>query len=194
MRAARGPLETHRPGWESLARMRSSGLSPVQTGFGLNTASVMMGIVGGAKALRATIIGDAVNVASRIETLTKRYRTTMLVSENTAVRLRPETRVTLRPLERVQLVGKIQPLQVFEVLEALDGELRRRRLATLDTYNEALLALERGEMMTARRLFREVVRADVTDTPAAVMLQRTEELIGLGEIADYPPVTRLETK
>ena len=175
-------------------RRRSVRLRPVRTGFGINSAAVMMGIVGGVNALRATIIGDAVNVASRIESLTKRYATSMLISENTAVRLRPETKATLRPLERVQLVGKTQALQVFEVLEALDADTYRRRLATLDDHNEAIVAYERGELAAARRLFNHVLEADPTDAPAAVMLARTDELIASPDTLELPPITRLESK
>ncbi len=176
------------------ARRRAEGRQEIHTGFGLNTAGVMMGIVGGATALRATIIGDAVNVASRIQNLTKRYATTLLISENTAVRMRPDTALTLRPLERVQLVGKTQAMQMFEVLEALDPEAQGRRIGSLPRYMEAIVAFERGALAEAHLRFSDLAQQDPTDVPVAVMLRRSEELLQSGAELGGPPITRLRTK
>jgi class 3 adenylate cyclase len=170
------------------------GLPPVYTGFGINTDVVMLGIVGGVTNLRATIIGDAVNLASRVQELTKRYRTSMLLAENTVGRLRLGTHLTLRPLERVQVVGKTQTIRVFEVLEALDDRQRDLRQMSLQQYHEAIDAYDRGDFRTARDAFAAMVTADPDDSPAATMLARVDQLIESGETFDGPPITRLDTK
>ncbi len=179
---------------EDNQRREAEGLAPVHTGFGINTDEVMMGVVGGATSLRATIIGDAVNLASRVESLTKRYGTMLLIAENTASRIRQDTDVTLRPLERVQVAGKTHPIQMFEVLDALDDETRQSRLASLEDFNNALATYESGDLAAAASGFDAILKRDPRDTPVALLLQQTQELIASGAEFDGPPITRLDTK
>jgi len=173
---------------------RRAGRLPVRTGFGVNSGAVMMGIVGGETSLRATIMGDAVNLASRIQELTKRYDTSMLVSEDTAARLGAATKVTLRPLEQVQVVGKSKPIHVFEVLDALEDHHCHRRTASLDVYMRAIAAYQSGELGEAHRGFADVVAADPDDAPAVVMLERVDQLIASGEVFAGTPITRMDRK
>lgn len=175
-------------------RRARQGLPPVHTGFGLNTDVVMLGILGGVTNLRATIIGDAANLASRVQDLTKRYGTAMLLTQQAVARLTGTTPVTLRPLELVQVVGKTEPIRVFEVLEALDEGARERRLASLPEYRAAMEAYDACDLPSARERFDALTAADPDDAPAATMLRRVRQLIDSGEEFDGPPITRLETK
>ncbi len=172
----------------------AAGMAPIHTGFGINTDEVMLGIVGGATSLRATIIGDAVNLASRIESLTKRYSTRMIIAENTARRLGTDAEVTLRPLEWVQVVGKSQPALVFEVLDALLPDARERTLGSLETYLQGHRAYERHDFAEAVRCFQQVVDGDPADRPAEVMLTRATHLLDSDDSTTGPPVTRLDSK
>jgi class 3 adenylate cyclase len=172
----------------------AAGSPPVHTGLGINTDAVMLGVVGGASSLRATIVGDAANLASRIEGLTKRYATRMIITENTAKRLRPDSEIALRPLEHVQVVGRTEPALIFEVLDALDPDDRARRLASLEAYQRAHDAYERSDFQEACSRFAAIVAADPGDGPAGVMLRRAEELLTSDGPITGPPITRLESK
>ncbi|NNC77844.1 MAG: AAA family ATPase [Woeseiaceae bacterium] len=176
------------------ARRAAKGLPPVYTGFGVNTAEVMLGVVGGETSMRASLIGDGVNLAARVESLTKRYATRMLIAESTASRLRNDTRATLRPLERLQVVGKTKPTLVFEVLEAMEPAECERRLASLDEYRVAHDAYEKGEFKKARDGFAAVAKKDPEDKAVQIMLGCAEALLASGENFTLPPVTRLENK
>lgn len=175
-------------------RRERAGLPAVHTGFGLHSGDVMMGIVGGEDTLRATIVGDAVNLASRVQDLTKRYRTTMLVTEATAEQLADHDGVTLRPLEFVRVVGRTGTNRIYEVLEALDPELERARRGTLELFLQGADAFSIGDLGTARRRFGEVVETDPTDAPTQRMVAVCDELIDRGVTADGPPITQLESK
>jgi predicted ATPase/class 3 adenylate cyclase len=172
----------------------AKGLPPVYTGFGINTAEVMLGVVGGETSMRASLIGDGVNLAARVESLTKRYATRMLIAESTAERLRTDTKATLRPLERLQVVGKTRPTLVFEVLEAMEPAERDRRLASLDEYRIAHDAYEHGEVKKARDGFAAVAEKDPEDKAVRIMLGCAEALLVSGDKLTLPPITRLENK
>jgi len=87
----------------------------IKIGFGLNTGLVMIGTVGGRNRMESTVIGDAVNLTSRIEESTKIYNNPMLISQNTLYDLDIPGKYDIRFLDRIRLKGKTQPLSIYEV-------------------------------------------------------------------------------
>lgn len=140
-------LETYNEG-----RARA-GYAPVAIGVGIHHGPVMLGTVGEPHRMDSTVIGDAVNLASRVEGLTKQYGTPILITE--AVRERLQGIYTLRPVDRVTVRGKSRPVDVYEVLEGLPQERRDRVLATLDAFREGMGLWLAGDREGARARFRE---------------------------------------
>ncbi len=173
---------------------QAAGQAPVHTGIGVNTDAIMMGVIGGQTRMQATIIGDGVNLASRIESLTKRYKARLLVSEYTVDRLLPETNLTLRPLERVLVVGRVTPVRIFEVLDALDDNQIEKRLTNLPLYMEAVDAYENHRFDDAASMFSEVLAADPDDGGARVLAARAYELLEADLPTGHPPITQLDKK
>jgi class 3 adenylate cyclase len=91
------------------------GAEPIVIGIGLNTGSLMMGTIGEQHRMDGTVISDAVNLAARLESLTKDYRVALLVSQFTVDRLDDPEAYALRPVDTVVVRGRTQPVAIFEV-------------------------------------------------------------------------------
>lgn len=92
----------------------SIGYRPLQIGIGLNTGMLMMGTIGHEDRLSTTVIGDTVNLAARLESLTKEYKTPMLVSEFTVTKLNQTTGFELREIDSVVVKGKSNAVKIYE--------------------------------------------------------------------------------
>ncbi|NJN30352.1 MAG: GAF domain-containing protein [Synechococcales cyanobacterium RM1_1_8] len=111
-----------RGGLEMLQRLQgynlqraAQGLPPIRIGIGINTGGLMLGTVGGKTRMDSTVIGDAVNLAARLEGLTKTYGLSLLVSHHTVAELPPDHGYRLRPVDRVQVKGKAETVDIYEV-------------------------------------------------------------------------------
>ena len=113
------------------------GESEIAIGLGLHTGSVMLGTIGGRDRLNASVIGDAVNLASRVEGMTKIYSARILITETTADALPDGHGFRLRVADRVRVKGKNAPVTVLEVLDGEPPEQRERKLRTLTAYQSA---------------------------------------------------------
>lgn len=89
------------------------GLQEVRIGVGINTGKLMLGTIGTADRMDGTVISDAVNIASRVETATKAFQTPLLLTENTVSSIEHPERFRLRPLNRVQLKGKTTAILIY---------------------------------------------------------------------------------
>jgi adenylate cyclase len=114
----------------------AQGKRPVKMGLGLNTDTIVSGNIGSPKRMDYTLIGDGVNLASRLESLCKKYHASILISENTYKRLRGTYRI--REVDRVVVKGKTETVGVYEVLDYHSAETFPNLMEAVSQFQDGL--------------------------------------------------------
>ena len=153
------------------ADRRSAGLDPVGIGIGLNTGALMMGTIGEKHRMDGTVISDAVNLASRVESLTKTYRIGLLISQHTYDRLADPKAYDIRPIDVVVVKGKTKPVTLFEVFQRNDPAERAAKGRTRDLLLSGVEALVRHDTATARQCFQQGLALFPGDPAATNLLK-----------------------
>ena len=164
----------------SLAR---HGKQPIEIGIGINTGLAMMGTIGGHRRMDGTVIGDTVNLAERLEKLTKTYRASVLISGHTVAALGEASGVQFRWLGHDSVKGRRAAVDLYELLDGLPPDLLERRLASRDRLNDALRMLYGGDRAGALAKLAGVVDADPADSTVSAILER----VRTGKIAADEP-------
>ncbi len=124
--------ELHR--WN--AERRLANLKTVDIGIGINTDSIVSGNIGSPKRMDYTVIGDGVNLASRLESACKAYSARILVAESTVAKLRGTYR--MRDIDLVVVKGKTKPVRVFEILDYHDAATFPELMDVVNYFNEGM--------------------------------------------------------
>lgn len=146
------------------------GGEPIAVGVGVHTGPLVLGTVGDEDRLSCTVLGDSVNLAARVEALTRRYGVSILITDTTREKLADPDAYRMRMVDRVIARGKSQPVTLWELLDVLPAPAIARRLGSAETFAAGVSAALDGDDMTAIAAFVRVLVADPDDAPAAYHL------------------------
>jgi class 3 adenylate cyclase/CheY-like chemotaxis protein len=148
------------------------GYDPIRIGIGLHAGPVMLGMIGHERFMQATVISDAVNLASRMERLTKLYGVALLLSSPVVFGLTDPTRYAYRFLDKIRVRGKDEPVSVFEVFDADPPETVAHKIRTRDRFEKGVFEYHRNNVEEAARLFAAIATAEGGDRPLEIYRER----------------------
>jgi len=184
-RDPRSVLESAREGAEKLSialdslnekRVRRRE-DPLRIGIGINSGQLLLGAIGSSKRLDTNVVGDAANLVSRVESMTKVHGAKVLISGNTYVQLLDPMEFTLREVDRVIVAGKTEPVVVYELLDVDSETLREQKCDSAKRFAQGLHCYRTGEFREARLFFADCLVRAPLDEAAALYIGRCAELI-----------------
>lgn len=149
----------------------TSGLPLIRAGIGMHTGSLIMGITGDEFRLDAATISDTVNTAARIESLTKYYRSPLLLSEDTLRHFTGKHNFHLRHLGSVRLKGKNKLLNIIECFDGYDQQEFDKKLKTLTAFNEAMNFYRDQQFDNAIHIFQTILTTDSADLTSKFFME-----------------------
>ena len=173
---------------------RVRGFVPLKVGIGLHAGSLMLGTIGDELRMEGTVISDAVNLASRMEGLTKMYGASIILSMETLLKLPDPYAYRHRLLDQVKVKGK---RKVIKVVEIFDGDLEGIAALKEQTRNEfesGIQAYMKQDFETALRHFTEVAGANPDDEAAQLYEQRSSYFLEHGVPPEWEGVAVFDSK
>jgi adenylate cyclase len=154
-------------------KWREEGRMGLGMGVGINQGEVIVGNIGSQERMDPTVIGDSVNLASRLEGLTRIYGVDILISATVAELVRDE--FYLRSVARVQVKGKTKPVDVLTFIGARNEEVDPEFLKWLESYEEGLEKFRSRDFTDAKILFSRFLEFYPDDVLAKMYLDRALE-------------------
>ncbi|MHB8654608.1 MAG: CHASE2 domain-containing protein [Terriglobia bacterium] len=173
-RACRAALEMLRVLKQLQERWKAEGRSQINIGVGVNTGLMIVGNMGSKNRFNFTIMGDNVNLASRLEGINKEFGTRLIISESTYQAAGHS--LVVRELDLIRVKGKMKPVRIYELL-ALSEEREKFRDLT-DRFHQGLESYRGGQWETATGIFEKLAEDYPDDKPSRVFLDRCRHLMG----------------
>lgn len=194
--AVQAAIEIHKQLVIFNAERQSSRLQPIKIGIGLHIGTLMLGTIGEEKRMEGTVISDAVNLASRLEGLTKMYGAAIIVSEQILKELPDPEQYSYRFLGKVRVKGREvkEPVYVFEILDAEPIEVMRQKMAFKPVFKEAINIYYQKQFREAIRKFQYILTEVPQDKAASFYLERCQYHLEHGAPYEWDGIEALSQK
>jgi adenylate cyclase len=173
-RAVRAAIAMIRALWRWNSERRVAGLKTVEMGIGMHTDVIVSGNIGSPKRMDYTVIGDGVNLASRLESACKAYSARILVSESTVSRLRGIYR--LREVDLVTVKGKTKPIRIMEILDYHDNSTFPNLMDVVHYFNEGVQHYRAAGWHAASQRFKRCLQLNPGDALSQTYVERCQYL------------------
>lgn len=190
-RACAAAIEMQKKIRELSAKWIQSGQGALQVRIGINSGDVIVGNIGGVKRFDYTVMGDNVNLASRLEGANKEYGTRVMISEETFDLVK--NKMLARELDMIRVKGKSKPCKVFELVGMSDDIECQTKLKDLHDYLEGLRFYKERNFSSALIHFKKTFEASY-DPTSQVYMSRCESCLSNPPAADWDGVFEMKTK
>ena len=176
---------------ELRARALQQGVTPLVVRMGVNTGAMVVGNMGSKQRMNYTVMGDAVNLASRLEGANKAYGSGMMISEFTYRSC--EADIDVRELDRITVVGKSEPVTVYQLLNR-KNQTTSADADLVDQFSKGLELYKGGDFRRAENEFRACLDIFADDGPALAYISRCQAFTEYPPGPDWDGVYRLTEK
>lgn len=188
--ACRAALESLEKLKELQIEYKAKNLPPIDIGIGLNTGEMSVGNMGSQTVRNYTVMGDAVNLGSRLEGINKQYGTRIIISEFTYQEVKDS--FICREIDWVRVKGKVLPVKIYELLaeKKVDEKIRE----TLKWFDDGYAKYHQMQWKSALESFHHALEHHTEDPVSRLYVQRCEEFIAEPPSADWDGVFVMKTK
>jgi adenylate cyclase len=167
------------------------GKAPFNIRIGLNSGQMLVGNMGSTTKMNYTIMGDSVNLGSRLEAANKEYGTNIMMSEFTKAHV--DKQIESRELDLITVKGKNKPIAVYEVL-GMKGMLKPDKVKSVGLYMQGVACYKNKQWTEALDLFNKTLAVDPNDGPSKTYIKRCIEFQKNPPADDWDGVWRMKTK
>jgi two-component system sensor histidine kinase ChiS len=174
--------------------MDQFGKPTINSGIGIHSGSLMLGIIGGEGRMDGTVISDAVNLASRLEGLTKIYGSSIIISQDTLINLNNPSQYNYRFLDIVKVKGKNEAVYIFEIIDGDPEDVKQLKLKTSKNFAEGINLYKSSKFKEALRVFEDIYNLNNQDIATSLYIERCKNFIKYGVPDDWDGIELINWK
>ena len=191
LRACLAAIDQQKAMTEFRRQTLAEGLPELRVRMGVNTGPMIVGNMGSEERFDYTVMGDTVNLASRLEGANKPYGTYIMISEFTLEPVREL--VEVRELDLLRVKGKLEPIRVYELL-ARAGDLSSEKAGVVEIYLKGLKCYRDMDFQQALAFFQQALTLDPEDNPSRAYIERCRTFLENPPPNDWDRVFTMTTK
>jgi len=172
------------------AEFKAQGLPQIDLGVGVNTGDMSVGNMGSETVRSYTVMGDAVNLGSRLEAINKQYGTRIIISEFTYQEVKND--FICREVDWVRVKGKQQPVKIFELIANTSEGVQNRQF--LEKFKAGFEKYHQRNWKEAQQFFKDALESNPSDSPSKLYLERVESYLHTPPPDSWDGVFEMKTK